>query len=40
MSADFVHVFEPDWWVHPETGVTVFAEDMPTELTPMKGMGA
>lgn len=34
MFADFIYEPKPQWWVHPETGVTIFDEDMPWELRP------
>lgn len=32
MMNDFVYAFMADQWIHPETCVTINAEDMPWEL--------
>ncbi len=37
MSPDYELHTLPNWWVHPETKVTIFAEDMPAELMPDTG---
>lgn len=34
MSGDFVHDFVMDVYIHPDTDVMIFAEDMPEELLP------
>lgn len=31
-APDFVHDFLTDTWIHPDTGVVIFGEDMPREL--------
>lgn len=33
-APDFVHDFLTDTWIHPDTGVVIFGEDMPRELIP------
>ena len=33
-AVDFDHDLLTDTWIHPDTGVLIFGEDMPRELIP------
>lgn len=33
---EYVYIWPTDYWVHPETEVTITGEDMPWELKPLE----